>query len=47
MSNVQAMAPRKAMTRVEREFLKLAGRELAQAKIGGAAALAALVVMIA
>lgn len=47
MSNVQAMAPRKAMTRVEREFLTLAGRELAQAKIGGASALAALVVMIA
>ncbi|EJO5052871.1 TPA: hypothetical protein OM995_000784 [Pseudomonas aeruginosa] len=47
MSNVQPIAPRKAMTRLERECLKLAGRELAQAKIGGAAALAALMVMIA
>lgn len=34
MSNVQPIAPRKAMTRLEREFLKVAGRELAQAKIG-------------
>lgn len=26
MSNVQPMAPRKVMTRLEREFLKVAGR---------------------
>ncbi|WP_256857748.1 hypothetical protein [Pseudomonas aeruginosa] len=47
MSNVQPMAPRKVMTRLEREFLKVAGQELAQVKVGGAAALAALLVMIA
>lgn len=46
MSNVQPMAPRKVMTRLEREFLKVAGQELAQVKVGGAAALAALLVMI-
>ncbi|MDF5921596.1 hypothetical protein P4133_25520 [Pseudomonas aeruginosa] len=47
MSNVQPMAPRKVVTRLEREFLKVAGQELAQVKVGGAAALAALLVMIA
>ena len=38
MSNVQPIAPRKVMTRLEREFLKVAGQELAQVKVGGAAA---------
>ncbi|WP_329503167.1 hypothetical protein PCP77_15440 [Pseudomonas aeruginosa] len=33
--------------RQQREFLKVAGQELAQVKVGGAAALAALLVMIA
>lgn len=42
MSNVQPMAPRKVMTRLEREFLKVAGQELAQVKVGGAAALAVI-----
>ncbi|MCW5340317.1 hypothetical protein [Pseudomonas aeruginosa] len=47
MSNVQPMAPRKVMTRLEREFLKVAGQELAQVKVGGAAALSALLQMVA
>ncbi|MGU2451376.1 hypothetical protein ACSESA_26015 [Pseudomonas aeruginosa] len=46
MSSVQPMAPRKVMTKLEREFLKVAGQELAQVKVGGAAAMAALLVII-
>jgi hypothetical protein len=47
MSNVKAVLPRKAMSDVECQFLKIAGEELAKVKMGGPAALAALLDMVA
>lgn len=47
MSNVRAALPRKAMSDVECQFLKIAGEELAKVKMGGPAALAALLDMVA
>lgn len=41
------IGPAKTMTDVERTFLKIAGQELAQVKMGGPAALACLVEIIA
>lgn len=41
------IGPAKTMTEVERTILKIAGQELAQVKMGGAAALACLVEIIA
>ena len=47
MSNVKAVLPRKAMSDIECQFLKIAGEELAKVKMGGPAALAALLDMVA
>lgn len=47
MSNVQTMAPRKSMTPLERQFLKVAGEELAKVTMGGPLALAALLDIVA
>lgn len=47
MSNVVAAAPRKSMSELERKFLKVAGVELAQISLGGPAALAAMLDMVA
>lgn len=47
MSNVQPMAPRKAMTRVEQELLKVGGRMLMLERLGGPAAMATLLLIIA
>lgn len=47
MSNVRAALPRKAMSDIECQFLKIAGEELAKVKMGGPAALAALLDMVA
>ncbi|WP_110949509.1 hypothetical protein [Pseudomonas bohemica] len=47
MSNVTAAQPRKAMSDIECQFLKIAGEELAKVKMGGPAALATLLTIIA
>ena len=47
MSNVKAVLPGKAMSDIECQFLKIAGEELAKVKMGGPAALAALLDMVA
>ncbi|WP_434701525.1 hypothetical protein [Pseudomonas sp. D1-36] len=47
MSNVRAVPSRKAMSDIECQFLKIAGEELAKVKMGGPAALAALLDMVA
>lgn len=47
MSNVSAALPRKAMSDLECQFLKIAGEELAKVKMGGPAALACLLNMVA
>ncbi|AXP04280.1 hypothetical protein [Pseudomonas fluorescens] len=47
MSNVRAVLPGKAMSDIECQFLKIAGEELAKVKMGGPAALAALLDMVA
>lgn len=47
MSNVTAALPRKSLLEHERKFLKIAGDGLAKEKIGGAAALACLLDMVA
>lgn len=47
MSNVSAALPRKAMSDIECQFLKIAGEELAKIKMGGPAALACLLNMVA
>jgi len=47
MSNVSAALQRKAMSDLECQFLKIAGEELAKVKMGGPAALACLLNMIA
>ncbi|MBA5978740.1 hypothetical protein HT737_00080 [Pseudomonas sp. MD195_PC81_125] len=44
---VAAMPPRKSMSDLERQFLKVAGEELAKIKIGGPTALAYLLDMVA
>ena len=44
---VAAMLPRKSMSELERQFLKIAGEELAKAKIGGPIAMAYLLDMVA
>lgn len=46
-AQVAAMLPRKSMSDLERQFLKLAGDELAKIKLGGPTALAYLLDMIA
>lgn len=47
MSRQSAGLPRKSMSDVECRFLKIAGQELAKIKIGGPAALAVLLEMVA
>lgn len=47
MSKVTAVMPRKTMQPVERQFLKIAGEELAKVKVGGRDALAALLDIVA
>jgi hypothetical protein len=47
MSNATAPLPRKSMNDLEREFLKIAGEELAKVKMGGPSALACLLSMVA
>lgn len=47
MSRVTAALPRKSMQEYERKFLKIAGEGLAQEKLGGSAALACLLDMVA
>ncbi|MBZ9666343.1 hypothetical protein H3221_016490 [Pseudomonas sp. LMG 31766] len=47
MSNRTAGLPRKCMSEVERRFLKIAGQELAKVQVGGAAAMAVLLEMVA
>ena len=47
MNNVTAASPRKSLLGHERRFLKIAGEGLAQEKIGGAAALACLLDIVA
>ncbi|SEJ50022.1 hypothetical protein [Pseudomonas sp. NFR16] len=47
MNNGSAAAPRKAMSDIECQFLKIAGDELAKVKMGGPSALATLLTMIA
>jgi hypothetical protein len=42
-----ALLPRKSMSELERQFLKVAAEEFAKIKIGGAAALACLLDMVA
>jgi len=44
---VAAMLPRKSMSELERQFLKVAGEELAKVKTGGPTALAYLLDMVA
>lgn len=46
-NRVTAMLSRKAMSDIECQFLKVAGEELAKVKMGGPAALAALLDMVA
>lgn len=46
-SRVAAMLPRKSMSELERQFLKIAGEELAKVKVGGPTALAYLLDMVA
>lgn len=47
MSKVTAALPRKSMTALERQFLKIAGEELAKVTIGGPLALATLLDIVA
>lgn len=47
IGQVAAMLPRKSMSDLERQFLKVAGEELAKVKIGGPTALAYLLDMVA
>lgn len=47
MSKVSAALPRKNLQEYERKFLKIAGDALSQEKLGGAAALAYLLDMVA
>ncbi len=47
MSNVTAALPRKSLQEHERKFLKIAGEGLTQEKVGGAAAMACLLDMVA
>lgn len=47
MNKVVAALPRKSMSELERRFLKVAGEELAKVQIGGAAALANLLDIVA
>lgn len=47
MSRVTAALPRKSMQEHERKFLKIAGEGLAQEKLGGPAALACLLDIVA
>ncbi|KGF63638.1 MULTISPECIES: hypothetical protein [Pseudomonas] len=47
MSRVSAALPRKSLQEHERKFLKVAGTYLAQEKVGGPAALADLLDMVA
>jgi hypothetical protein len=44
---VAAMLPRKSMSDLERQFLKVAGEELSKIKLGGPIALAYLLDMVA
>lgn len=44
---VAVMLPRKSMSDLERQFLKIAGGELAKAKIGGPIAMMYLLYMVA
>lgn len=47
MTTPTNVAPRKAMSDIECQFLKIAGEELAKVKMGGPSALATLLSMIA
>lgn len=47
MNNVSPALPRKAMSQIEQRFLRIAGEELAQVKLGGPAALACLLEIVA
>lgn len=47
MSNVTAALPRKSLTALEREFLKIGGNHLSEVKLGGPAALACLLDIVA
>lgn len=47
MSRVSAALPRKNMQEFERKFLKIAGDALSQEKLGGAAAMACLLDIVA
>ena len=47
MSNVRAALPRKSLQEHERKFLKVAGEYLAKEKVGGPAAMADLLDMVA
>ncbi|WP_313326997.1 hypothetical protein [Pseudomonas qingdaonensis] len=47
MSKVTAALPRKSLQDHERQFLKIAGQHLAEEKLGGAAAMACLLDMVA
>ena len=47
MSNVMAALPRKSMSPLGQQFLKIAGEELAKVSVGGPKALAYLLEMVA
>ena len=47
MNNVTAALPRKSLLEHERKFLKIAGEGLAKEKVGGAAAMACLLDIVA
>lgn len=47
MTNVPVAPPRKSMSAIECQFLKIAGEELAKVKMGGPAALSCLLDMVA
>lgn len=47
MNNIPAAAPRKCMSDLECRFLRIAGEELAKVRIGGPAALANLLDIVA
>lgn len=47
MKNAPAALPQKSMSDLDREFLKIAGEELAKVKMGGPAALTHLLYIVA
>jgi hypothetical protein len=47
MNQMTAALPRKSMSEIERQFLKIAGEELAKVRLGGPLALACMLDMVA